>query len=55
MRIVTDSRKFDRGEGEADFIPGMTATVEIIGQTRTVAQYMLARIEVARQGAFTER
>lgn len=55
VRIVTETRKFDRGDQEAEFIPGMTATVEIIGKTRTIAQYMMARIEVARQGAFTER
>ncbi len=55
VRVVTNSRKFDRGDEEAQFIPGMTASVEIVGETRTIAQYLLARIEVARLGAFTER
>ena len=55
VRVLTNSRKFDRGDEEAEFIPGMTANVEIIGETRTVAEYMLARIEIARRGAFTER
>ena len=32
----------------------MMASVEIIGEARTVAQYMLSRFEVARRSAFTE-
>ena len=55
VRVITNSRKFDRGNEEAQFVPGMTASVEIVGETRTIAQYMLARIEIARRGAFTER
>ena len=55
VRVITNSRKFDRGDEEAQFIPGMTASVEIVGETRTIAQYMLARIEIARRGTFTER
>ena len=55
VRVITSSRKFDRGDEEAQFVPGMTASVEIVGETRTIAQYMLARIEIARRGAFTEK
>ena len=55
VRVKTGSRKFDRGDEEAEFVPGMTASVEIIGEARTVAQYMLSRIEVARRSAFTEK
>ena len=55
VRVKTKSRKFDRGDEEAEFVPGMMASVEIIGEARTVAQYMLSRIEVARRSAFTEK
>ena len=55
VRVKTKSRKFDRGNKEADFVPGMMASVEIIGEARTVAQYMLSRFEVARRSAFTEK
>ena len=54
VRVKTKSRKFDRGDEEAEFVPGMMASVEIIGEARTVAQYMLSRFEVARRSAFTE-
>ena len=55
VRVKTKSRKFDRGNKEAEFVPGMMASVEIIGEARTVAQYMLSRFEVARRSAFTEK
>ena len=54
-QVITNSRKFDRGDEEAQFIPGMTASVEIIGQTRTIAQYMLAQLKSRDEELSTEK
>ena len=37
VRVKTKSRKFDRGNKEAEFVPGMMASVEIIGEARNCA------------------
>ena len=56
IQIIVTDRSFDlRKDVEAEFIPGMEATVELIGEKRTIAAYLMKPMDKMRGEAFRER
>lgn len=56
IQIIVTDRGFDlRKDVKAEFIPGMEATVELIGEKRTIAAYLMKPMDKMRGEAFRER
>ena len=56
MQIIVTDKSFDlRKDVQAEFIPGMEATVELIGEKRTIAAYLMKPMDKMRGEAFRER
>ena len=56
VQIVVTDKSFDlRKDVQAEFIPGMEATVELIGEKRTIAAYLMKPMDKMRGEAFRER
>ena len=56
IEIVVADRNFDlKPDAVAEFIPGMEATVELIGQKRTIAAYLMKPFDKVKTQAFRER
>ena len=53
--IEIDDVKFPNVDAEADIVPGMQVTVDIIGGKRTVLDYILSPIQKATSVAFREK
>ena len=56
IQIVVRDKSFDlKKDTQAEFIPGMEATVELIGEKRTIAGYLMKPMDKMRGEAFRER
>ena len=56
IQIVVRDKSFDlKKDTQAEFIPGMEATVELIGEKRTIAAYLMKPMDKMRGEAFRER
>ena len=56
IQIIVTDRSFDlRKDVKAEFIPGMEATVELIGEKRSIAAYLMKPMDKMRGEAFRER
>ena len=56
IQIVVRDKSFDlKKDARAEFIPGMEATVELIGEKRTIAAYLMKPMDKMRGEAFRER
>ena len=56
IQIVVRDKTFDlKKDTQAEFIPGMEATVELIGEKRTIAAYLMKPMDKMRGEAFRER
>ena len=56
IQIVVRDKSFDlKKDTQAEFIPGMEATVDLIGEKRTIAAYLMKPMDKMRGEAFRER
>ena len=56
IQVVVTDKSFDlKKDVQAEFIPGMEATVELIGEKRTIAAYLMKPMDKMRGEAFRER
>ena len=56
IQIVVTDKSFDLKKNvQAEFIPGMEATVELIGEKRTIMAYLMKPMDKMRGEAFRER
>lgn len=56
IQVVVTDKSFDlQKDVQAEFIPGMEATVELIGEKRTIMAYLMKPMEKMRGEAFRER
>jgi adhesin transport system membrane fusion protein len=56
IQIIVRDKSFDiKKDKQAEFIPGMEATVELIGEKRTIAAYLMKPMDKMRSEAFRER
>ena len=54
-KLLSVIRAFDlKKNTQAEFIPGMEATVELIGEKRTIAAYLMKPMDKMRGEAFRE-
>ena len=53
---MAEDKTFDLRPGEeAQFVPGMEASVELVGEKRSIAQYVMKPFKKFQIEAFTER
>ena len=56
ITILAEDKSFDLRPGEeAQFVPGMEASVELVGEKRSIAQYVMKPFKKFQIEAFTER
>ena len=56
IQIIVTDRSFDlKKDAKAEFIPGMEATVELVGEKRSIAAYLMKPMDKMRGEAFRER
>ena len=56
IQVVVTDKSFDlKKDVQAEFIPGMEATVELIGEKRTIMAYLMKPMDKMRGEAFRER
>ena len=56
ITILAGDKTFDlRPDEEAQFVPGMEASIELVGEKRSIAQYIMKPFKKFKIEAFTER
>ena len=56
ITILAEDKSFDQRPNEvAEFVPGMEASVELVGEKRSIAQYIMKPFKKFQLEAFTDR
>ena len=56
ITIIAKDKSFDqRPDEEAQFVPGMEASVELVGEKRSIAEYIVKPFRKFQMEAFRER
>ena len=56
ITILAEDKTFDQRPNEvAEFVPGMEASVELVGEKRSIAQYIMKPFKKFQLEAFTDR